>query len=223
MADAFERHGRPGVTRRGVLRGSGAALGAVGALAGRGEAQEAAPPPGEATLATRFRLNGAPREVAHEARVSLLDLLREQLQVTGTKKGCNEGACGACTVLLDGARVNACMTLAAACDGREVVTVEGLAGADGALHAVQRAFVEQDAFQCGYCTPGQVVSAVACIREGHAGSPAEIAEWMSGNLCRCAAYPQIVAAVEQAAAEMGTPQNGPSGAVQATAPAARPA
>ena len=151
-------------------------------------------------LTTTMLVNGRQVSATHEARVSLLDLLREQLQLTGTKKGCNEGACGACTVLLDGARVNACMTLAASCDGREVTTVEGLAAADGTLDAVQRAFIDQDAFQCGYCTPGQLVSAVACIREGHAGSEAEIAEWMSGNICRCAAYPQIVAAVQQAAA-----------------------
>ncbi len=177
--------------------------------------------PGEAMPATRFVLNGTDRAVTHEARVTLLDLLRERLGATGTKKGCAEGACGACTVLLDGERVNACMVLAAAVHGREVTTVEGLAAADGTLHAVQRAFVEQDALQCGYCTPGQVVSAVACIREGHAGSEVEIAEWMSGNLCRCAAYPQIVAAVQQAAAELGTPQGGASGAVQSTAPAAR--
>ena len=144
------------------------------------------------------------------------------MALTGTKKGCNEGACGACTVLLDGERVNACMTLVAACDGRAVTTVEGLAGPDGTLGAVQRAFIDQDAFQCGYCTPGQIVSAVACIQEGHAGSAAEIAEWMSGNICRCAAYPQIVAAVEAAAAEIGGAGTGPSGAVQPmTAPAAR--
>ena len=152
-------------------------------------------------MTTRLRLNGRAMSVTHEARVSLLDLLREQLRVTGTKKGCNEGACGACTVLLDGQRVNACMTLAACCDEREVTTVEGLAAADGTLHAVQQAFIDQDAFQCGYCTPGQIVSAVACIREDHTRSPEEIAEWMSGNLCRCAGYPQIVAAVEQAAGE----------------------
>jgi xanthine dehydrogenase YagT iron-sulfur-binding subunit len=151
------------------------------------------------SLTTRLQLNGRAMSVSHEARVSLLDLLREHLQVTGTKKGCNEGACGACTVLLDGKRVNACMTLAACCEGRAITTVEGLAAADGTLHAVQQAFIDQDAFQCGYCTPGQVVSAVACIREGHTRSRAEIAEWMSGNLCRCAGYPQIVAAVEQAA------------------------
>jgi len=150
-------------------------------------------------VTTRVELNGASMSITHEARVSLLDLLRERLQITGPKKGCNEGACGACTVLIDGKRVNACMTLAASCDGTSVRTVEGLAGADGVLHAVQQAFIDHDAFQCGYCTPGQVVSALACIQEGHTGSAAEISEWMSGNICRCAAYPQIVAAVEHAA------------------------
>jgi xanthine dehydrogenase YagT iron-sulfur-binding subunit len=154
-----------------------------------------------ATATSRIRINGQLTTPTHEARVTLLDLLREQLGLTGTKKGCNEGACGACTVLVDGKRVNACMMLAATCDGREVTTIEGLAGPDGTLAAVQRAFIEQDAFQCGYCTSGQIVSAVACIREGHAGSEEEIAEWMSGNLCRCSAYPQIVAAVQQAADE----------------------
>jgi xanthine dehydrogenase YagT iron-sulfur-binding subunit len=173
-------------------------------------------------LTTKLRLNGRDRSLTHEARVSLLDLLREQLGATGTKKGCNEGACGACTLLLDGRRVNACMILVASCDGREVTTIEGIAGPDGTLHAVQRAFIEQDAMQCGYCTPGQIISAVACIEEGHAGSKAEIAEWMSGNICRCSAYPQIVAAVQQAAEELGLPHKGPSVAVQEpTAPAAR--
>ena len=150
-------------------------------------------------VTSRISVNGKPMSITHEARVSLLDLLRERLQLTGTKKGCNEGACGACTVLLNGQRVNACMTLVASCDGADVTTIEGLAQADGLLHAVQQAFIDQDAFQCGYCTPGQVLSALACIREGHTGSAAEIAEWMSGDICRCASYPQIVAAVEQAA------------------------
>ena len=150
------------------------------------------------TVTTRVHINGKSMAMTHEARVSLLDLLRERLALTGTKKGCNEGACGACTVLLDGRRVNACLTLAASCDGRQVTTIEGLAAPDGALHTVQQAFIEHDAFQCGYCTPGQIISAVACIREGHAHSADEIAEWMSGNICRCSAYPQIVAAVEQA-------------------------
>ena len=150
------------------------------------------------TVTTCLRVNGKSTATTHEARVSLLDLLRERLNLTGTKKGCNEGACGACTVLLDGRRVNACLTLAASCEGREVTTIEGLASPDGALHAVQQAFIDHDAFQCGYCTPGQIISAVACIREGHTRSANEIAEWMSGNICRCSAYPQIVAAVQQA-------------------------
>ena len=153
------------------------------------------------TVTTRLRVNGKPTVTTHEARVSLLDFLRERLNLTGTKKGCNEGACGACTVLLDGRRVNACLTLAASCEGREVTTIEGLASPDGALHAVQQAFIDHDAFQCGYCTPGQIISAVACIREGHTRSADEIAEWMSGNICRCSAYLQIVAAVQDAAEE----------------------
>ena len=149
----------------------------------------------------RLRVNGIDRELAGvDARVSLLDLLRERLDLTGAKKGCNRGECGACTVLLDGRRVNGCMVLAAAADGREVTTVEGLADGEE-LHPVQRAFIDQDAFQCGFCTPGQVISAVACIAEGHTTSDAEIREWMSGNICRCSSYPQITAAVK-AAAEM---------------------
>jgi xanthine dehydrogenase YagT iron-sulfur-binding subunit len=155
-------------------------------------------------LRTRLTINGADFVTSHEARVTLLDLLRERMRLTGTKKGCNEGACGACTVLLDGHRVNSCLVLAAACENREVVTVEGLAQPDGTLGAVQRAFIDQDAFQCGYCTSGQLVSAVACILERHAGSAEEISEWMSGNICRCAAYPQIVAAVSEAAGEVGS-------------------
>jgi len=125
--------------------------------------------------------------------------VREQLQLTGTKKGCNLGECGACTVHLDGRRVNACMVLAAAADGRAVTTIEGLADG-GRLHPVQQAFIDHDGLQCGFCTPGQIMSAVALLAEGHAGSDAEIREWMSGNLCRCAAYPQITAAVREVAA-----------------------
>jgi xanthine dehydrogenase YagT iron-sulfur-binding subunit len=146
-----------------------------------------------------LRVNGTGHALDFDARTSLLDLLREHLGLTGTKKGCNRGECGACTVLLDGARVNACMVLAASADGREVTTVEGLA-ADGRLHPVQQAFIDQDAFQCGFCTAGQIMSAVGCVREGHATSGEEIREWMSGNICRCSAYPQIAAAVAAAAA-----------------------
>jgi xanthine dehydrogenase YagT iron-sulfur-binding subunit len=153
------------------------------------------------TLATvHVEINGVDHQLELPPRVTLLDMLRERLQFTGTKKGCNRGECGACTVLLDGRRVNACLVLAVAADGRKVTTIEGLA--DGPhLHPVQQAFIDHDAFQCGFCTCGQIMSAVACIAEGHTGSNAEIREWMSGNICRCSAYPQIAAAVEAAARE----------------------
>ena len=153
-------------------------------------------------VAIGLRVNGTGHALDFDARTSLLDLLRERLGLTGTKKGCNRGECGACTVLLDGARVNACMVLAASADGREVTTVEGLA-AGGRLHPVQQAFIDQDAFQCGFCTAGQIMSAVGCVREGHTTSGEEIREWMSGNICRCSAYPQIAAAVAAAAAAQG--------------------
>ena len=146
-------------------------------------------------------INGQHHELQLEPRVTLLDALRERLGLTGTKKGCDHGQCGACTVHMDGERVLACLTLAAQAEGRTITTIEGLAR-EGELHPVQAAFLEQDAFQCGYCTSGQIMSAVACIREGHAGSDEEIREYMAGNLCRCGAYPHIVAAVRQAAQEM---------------------
>ncbi len=149
-------------------------------------------------LEISLEINGERVTIAIDSRVTLLDLLRERLQLTGTKKGCNFGECGACTVHLDGRRVNACLVLAAQADGRTVTTIEGLARGDE-LHPVQQAFIDYDGFQCGFCTPGQVMSAVACIEEGHTGSDAEIREWMSGNLCRCSAYPQIVDAVRAAA------------------------
>ena len=152
-----------------------------------------------------LHINGALHALDVEPRVTLLDALREHLRLTGTKKGCDQGQCGACTVHLDGRRVLACLTLAVQAEGREVLTVEGLAAPDGTLHPVQRAFIRHDAFQCGYCTPGQIMSAVACIEEGHALSDEGIREFMSGNLCRCGAYPHIVAAVREAAAEMGEP------------------
>jgi xanthine dehydrogenase YagT iron-sulfur-binding subunit len=133
-----------------------------------------------------------------EPRVSLLDALREHLGLTGSKKGCDQGTCGACTVWVDRRRVLACLTLAATCEGHEVTTIEGL-GRDGQLHPMQRAFIERDAFQCGYCTAGQIMSGVGCIKEGHTGSPAEIREWMSGNICRCGAYTNIVTAVAKTA------------------------
>lgn len=155
-------------------------------------------PEGGAASRVSFLLNGRRQSLVVDNRTSLLDLLRERLALTGTKKGCDAGACGACTVHVDGRRVNACLTLAARLDGAQVTTIEGLAS-DGDLHPLQRAFIEQDALQCGFCTPGQIMSGVACIREGHTGSPEEIREWMSGNICRCGCYVKIVRAVDQTA------------------------
>ncbi|MFL6663782.1 MAG: (2Fe-2S)-binding protein [Rhizobacter sp.] len=142
-------------------------------------------------------VNGQPHRLSLDPRVVLLDALRENLGLTGVKKGCDQGQCGACTVLVDNRRVLSCLSLAAATRGK-VTTIEGLGGENDPLHPMQQAFLEHDAFQCGYCTPGQILSAIACVEEGHAGSDAEIREFMSGNLCRCAAYPKIVAAVKQA-------------------------
>jgi xanthine dehydrogenase YagT iron-sulfur-binding subunit len=144
-----------------------------------------------------LEVNGKSRHLRLDSRTTLLDALREHLDLTGSKKGCDHGQCGACTVLIDGKRVLSCLTLAAAVRG-PVTTIEGLADRDGSLHPMQQAFLDQDAFQCGYCTPGQILSAVGCIQEGHANSDNEIREYMSGNLCRCAAYPHILAAVKQA-------------------------
>ena len=149
-------------------------------------------------MAAVLRVNGVDHRLEVDARSTLVDVLRERLALTGTKKSCDRGECGACTVHLDGRPALACMTLAVLAEGRDITTVEGLAQADR-LAPVQEAFIEEDAFQCGYCTPGQLMSAVACIEQGHATSDAEIREFMSGNLCRCSAYPQIVAAVKAAA------------------------
>ena len=151
-----------------------------------------------ATIPVTLRVNGVDRDVLLDPRTTLLDALRDHLGLTGVKKGCDQGACGACTVQVDGKRVVACLMLAAQCDGREVGTIEGLAE-DGRLHPVQDAFIRHDAFQCGYCTPGQIMSAVSLLSEGRAGSDEEIREFMSGNLCRCGAYPNIVAAIRDVA------------------------
>jgi xanthine dehydrogenase YagT iron-sulfur-binding subunit len=156
---------------------------------------------GQGLTEITLQVNGNTERLVVDPRVTLLDALRDRLELTGTKKGCDRGACGACTVHLDGSRVLSCLTLAVMAQGKEITTIEGLAKGDE-LHPVQAAFIECDGFQCGYCTPGQIMSAVACISEGHTGSDREIREFMSGNLCRCGAYPNIVEAIKIAAAKM---------------------
>jgi xanthine dehydrogenase YagT iron-sulfur-binding subunit len=143
-------------------------------------------------------INDREHRLALDVRITVLDALREHVGLTGAKKGCDHGQCGACTVLVDGRRVLSCLTLAVSAQGRRITTIEGLTKSDGSLHPMQQAFIDNDGFQCGYCTPGQIMSAVACVHEGHATNDADIREYMSGNICRCAAYPNIVAAINQA-------------------------
>ncbi len=156
----------------------------------------------DSPLDLSLSVNGQHHALTLDSRTTLLDALREHIGLTGSKKGCDHGQCGACTVMVDDRRVLSCLTFAAMAAGHEVTTIEGLAGADGALHPMQQAFIDHDAFQCGYCTPGQIVSAVACVKEGHANDAAQIREYMSGNICRCAAYPNIVDAVLEAKPKM---------------------
>lgn len=167
-----------------------------GATSARSSTETAA----SAVVPIRLKINGKDFAMEIDPRTTVLDLLRERLNLTGSKKGCDHGQCGACTVLVNGRRVNSCLSLAVVNDGAEITTIEGLANGEE-LHPVQAAFLEHDGFQCGYCTPGQICSAVACIQEGHAKDEAEIREWMSGNLCRCGAYPNIVDAIKDAAAK----------------------
>lgn len=194
------------LSRRGFLTTGLATAAAVPVAAHAAQRPAGAPPPADAEevggVPVVLRVNGAQHPLTVDTRMTLLDALRERIGLTGTKKGCDQGQCGACTVHVDGQRTLSCLTLAVAVRGRAVTTIEGLAGADGALHPMQQAFVDNDAFQCGYCTPGQIMSAVAAVNEGHADTPDRIREAMSGNLCRCAAYPNIVAAVVQAAPQM---------------------
>ena len=195
-------------TRRQFLKqiaGTSAALTLGPALMRFGSAEAQGVPAGAAatdgaTMPMRLSINGAEHNLSLDPRTTVLDALREHLDLTGSKKGCDHGQCGACTVLVNGRRINSCLSLAVVHEGDEITTIEGLAQGEQ-LHPVQAAFVEQDGFQCGYCTPGQICSAVACIKEGHVKSDAEIREWMSGNLCRCGAYPNIVAAIKEAAAQ----------------------
>ena len=198
--------GANGPSRRMFLKQSGGLLGAALAppLLGAAGAMAAtvatdgsgATVQGVTTL--KLTINGSHRTLRAEPRTTLLDALREHLDLTGSKKGCDHGQCGACTVLVDGRRVNSCLMLAIMNQGKEITTIEGLAKGDE-LHPMQAAFVKHDGFQCGYCTPGQIMSGVACVKEGHAGTDDQIREWMSGNLCRCGAYPNIVAAVREVA------------------------
>ncbi len=192
--------------RRNFLRAA-AATGATLPIAGEALAAEPAtmrggpPRAGEPETVT-LRVNNQIQTLSLDSRTTLLDALREHIGLTGTKKGCGHGQCGACTVHVDGARVLSCLSFAVMVEGHEITTIEGLTGPEGDLHPMQQAFIDHDAFQCGYCTPGQIMSAVACVHEGHAGTDADIREYMSGNLCRCAAYPNIVAAINQARAGM---------------------
>ena len=187
------------LSRRGLL-GVTAVTAAV-PLVGAGDAEAQTQRGPRATIPVTLQVNGKVHQLQLDARTSLLDALRDHIHLTGSKKGCDHGQCGACTVLVSGRRVLGCLTLAAAVRG-PVTTIEGLAAPDGRLHPMQQAFIDQDAFQCGYCTPGQIMSAVACVEEGHAETDDQVREYMSGNLCRCAAYPHIVAAVRQAKPQM---------------------
>jgi xanthine dehydrogenase YagT iron-sulfur-binding subunit len=191
-------------SRRTFVFGSAAATAAMlaGPILGGVSALES-PPKSEANaVPVVLVVNGKRHELTLDPRTTLLDALREHLDLTGTKKGCDQGACGACTVLIDGRRYNSCLTLAVMHDGQRITTIEGL-GSDAALHPMQAAFIRSDGFQCGYCTSGQICSAVALLQEGHAGSDDEIREWMSGNICRCGAYSGIVDAIRGAAKNGG--------------------
>jgi xanthine dehydrogenase YagT iron-sulfur-binding subunit len=193
------------IRRREVLKASVAAGGAISAAAlipAAAPAQQQGGQPLPAPMAVLLRVNGAQHRLTLDPRTTLLDALREHLHLTGSKKGCGLGQCGACTVLMDGKRVKSCLSLAALAQGHDITTIEGLAQGEQ-LHPLQVAFIDSDAFQCGYCTSGQIMAGVACIAEGHAGSAQEIREWMSGNICRCGAYDHIVAAIQHAARKPG--------------------
>jgi xanthine dehydrogenase YagT iron-sulfur-binding subunit len=188
--------------RRTFVTGSVAVGGAVAAFGLLEGCSDEVPEASETATVVRLRINGDPHEVRVDNRTSLLDLLREQVGLTGTKKGCDQGACGACTVMVNDQRVVSCLTLAVQADGAQITTIEGLER-NGRLHPLQQAFIDEDGFQCGYCTAGQIISGIGCIREGHAGSPEEIRESMSGNICRCGAYTNIVTAISRVAQHGG--------------------
>jgi len=195
-----------GLDRRGFLASGAVGAATVGVAATMtsqtADAARVTPPGHIARIPVTLDINGRVRSFQLDPRTTLLDALRDHAGLPGSKKGCDQGQCGACTVHVDGRRALACLALAASLEGTRIVTIEGLAAGD-TLHPMQQAFIDNDAFQCGYCTPGQIMSAVACVREGHVKNDHEIREYMSGNLCRCAAYPNIVAAVRAAAPQMG--------------------
>jgi xanthine dehydrogenase YagT iron-sulfur-binding subunit len=197
------------ISRRELLSGT-ASLGAGTVLLGAGDTLAARLPQAADAMAlasqpvtTKLNINGRDLRVTHDIRTTLLDALRDHLGLTGTKKGCDHGQCGACTVHIDGNTALSCLTLAIAAQNHKITSIEGLASAPDKLHPMQQAFIDCDAFQCGYCTPGQIMSAVACVKQGAAKDAASIREFMSGNLCRCAAYPNIVKAVEQGRSQVG--------------------
>jgi len=200
MTDQSPTTARTAWSRRNFLKSSVASSMTVTLLErARADAPAAVKPTdGTEPRSTTLRINGRSHRLTVDTRTTLLDALREHAGLTGTKKGCDHGQCGACTVLIDNRRILSCLTFATMVEGRDVTTIEGLAKSDGTLHPMQQAFIDHDAFQCGYCTPGQIMSAVACVHEGHAETDAEIREFMSGNLCRCAAYPNIVDAIKHA-------------------------
>ncbi|WP_224548661.1 (2Fe-2S)-binding protein [Mesorhizobium sp. CA16] len=192
-----------GLSRRNFMTGTvSAAAAPLLVSSAKAEAPAAAGAELREPVVTSMRINKQAYELSLDTRTSLLDALRDHIGLTGTKKGCDHGQCGACTVLVDGKRVLSCLSFAVMNAGKDVTTVEGLASSDGKLHPMQQAFIDHDAFQCGYCTPGQILSAIGCINEGHAKSEDDIRDYMSGNICRCAAYPNIVAAILQARDQM---------------------
>jgi xanthine dehydrogenase YagT iron-sulfur-binding subunit len=208
MTDVRNKKPASGFNRRAFISGAAGAatLPLLAQAAGATESTAAAQDPSLPVDVT-LQVNGTAKSLNVDARTTLLDALREHIGLTGSKKGCDHGQCGACTVMVEGRRVLSCLTLALTVQDKQITTIEGLSQGDK-LHPMQQAFIDQDAFQCGYCTPGQIVSAIACVKEGHATNDDDIREYMSGNICRCAAYPNIVAAVKQAAPAMADEQKG---------------